>query len=185
MEWHRLDSKLLLDADFVAASDAQIATWLRLLLFCAIQENEGRIRRARKLPRIAGLDHASVAGAVEANFAAWSGDDLTVRWFDLDGQRKCESNRRAGAMGGVKAKQNRGLVANGIAHASTHTDIQTNKPDPAPWALCGFHDGGRNSNRRAPFVGKECPECKHVSALKSKRGGGTKAIAALLPKVGT
>jgi hypothetical protein len=192
VEWHRVDTKLLSDRDFACATSAQVATWLRLVLYCAIHENQGRIQGARRLDspswiRMVGVAKDAVFSAVDGRLAAWDKDDLLVRWYDLAGQRRCEANRMVASHGGLKAKQNRYLAANAGANATANTTAnagtRTNgRTNVQGLELCTFHAKWTNQNRAAPVPISSCHECRHVAAMSATRPGGTKAIADVIAK---
>lgn len=193
MDWIKVDTRLTGNRDFAVAKNADVGCWIRLLVYCAQQENLGRIKNARSLdaetwPHVARVSVAEVAQAVAAKLAWWEGDDLRVAWYDVDGQRRCESNRKVAASGGKKSGESRrsnqslqATVQATVGASVEHGRTNGQTDEHGTWVLCDFHQHGRNQNARASKPRKDCPECKHAAALRVKRNGGTKPIAALLP----
>ncbi len=98
MEWINVHVRTVTAEEFLMATDVQQAQWLRLLAFCATQENLGRIKNARALPerlwaRMAGLTSADVLA--ECSLWSWDGDDLVLEFYPHGQQEKLNNLRTA------------------------------------------------------------------------------------------
>lgn len=91
---------------WIVADDATFATWCRLQVYCAEQENDGRIAGARSWDDVCWSSAAprvtaeKVARAVAAGLCEWASDTLVVLGFDASGQRFVQSKRDNGKLGG-------------------------------------------------------------------------------------
>lgn len=84
MQWLNLDLNDLGNEAFGYAETADVGTWLRLMRYCCLQENGGRIRAARlwddrKWMLICCLTKAEVDR--KCSLWSWSKDTLIVRFF--------------------------------------------------------------------------------------------------------
>ena len=139
MEWHKIDTRLADSHAFALATSEQLGGWLRLILYCGHAENLGVIHDCRDWTesqwlRITRVSAKDIEGSVAIGFASWHGKDLRVAHYDVDGQRKCESNRRVSHIGGKRSVESRGLnhttnhmVNHPLQHI--HTDIHRSVPN--------------------------------------------------------
>jgi hypothetical protein len=102
MQWLNIELKDLDNEAFACADTADVGTWLRLMGYCCVQENGGRIRGAktfddRKLMFLFRLTKAEIARKTE--LWQWSGDDLRVLFFPAKTLKRVQALRAQGAKG--------------------------------------------------------------------------------------
>lgn len=84
MNWLNLEMSVLENEAFGAAETAVLGTWVRLMRYCCVQENGGRIPGAktwepRKCVHLLRLEPAEMQQKSE--LWTWKGDDLVVLYF--------------------------------------------------------------------------------------------------------
>lgn len=85
MEWINLNVSVLQSADFILASDSQRSAWLNVYLYCAVQENGGRITNCkawddRTWLQLVRVTRRAVLSACK--LWRWEGDDLVVEFYN-------------------------------------------------------------------------------------------------------
>lgn len=160
MQWLNLDMTVLENVDFACAETEELGTWLRLMRYCCVHENRGRIRGAKKweerhwnfLFRLKKSDLDRKSSLWE-----WSGDDLIVHYFPKEKLRQVERLRAQSAKANEirwgKAAANRD--ATGMPKAIPH-GIPNGTPDSAPGTpeLEGEREGNRNRKENRKEKGK-------------------------------
>jgi len=110
MEYINIKLETVGDIRFVGARPVMRATWLSLLVYCAKQENSGRIANCRSWgndtwAQIAGLRKAEVHA--ECGLWSWEGDDLVVWGYPLHNEQVCRTRRSIGRTGGLASGESR------------------------------------------------------------------------------
>lgn len=87
MLWLNLEMSTLENEAFGCAENASLGTWLRLMRYCCVQENGGRIRgakewEARKCLHLLRLERGDLDQTSE--LWAWKGPDLLVHFFPTE-----------------------------------------------------------------------------------------------------
>ena len=99
MHWLNIHTSTLDSAEFLCATPLEQATWLKLLRYCAGQENSGVIRGSSRWPdrhwqqlvRVKLRDVRRECGLWERD-----GDDLKVKFYPADKELEVQAKRRAG-----------------------------------------------------------------------------------------
>lgn len=124
MEYINIKLETVGDIRFVGARPVMRATWLSLLVYCAKQENSGRIANCRSWgndtwAQIAGLRKSEVHAP--CGLWSWEGDDLVVWGYPLHNEQVCRLRRDTGRLGGIASGSSRRSTkreANGSPFAS-------------------------------------------------------------------
>lgn len=108
MEWLNLKTSFLHSAEYIGSDPRSRATWLNVCLWCAQQENGGRIEGAaawkdRQWQQTCGVSRREVEAA--AKLLAWDGAALVVWNYPTAKQEEVKAKREAGRLGGA-AKSN-------------------------------------------------------------------------------
>ena len=85
--------------DFLGSEHTDIATWLKLAIFCADQENGGRIGECREWPDNRLMHVLRVTREQlenESPLWTWEGTDLVLWGYPVDQEKKCQKQREAG-----------------------------------------------------------------------------------------
>ena len=121
---------------FLSASNDQIATWLFLHTLCSKQMNGGTIPEASSLSERFWNHHGISAGIIikSSPLWSWSGDELTVEPYDIDGETlylKKSKGGKAGAAKRWKGSENRSpnRSPKGSADAYYQTRPEITRPD--------------------------------------------------------
>lgn len=109
MEWLNIHRSDVEGEAMQDAPRAQVGTWLFLSIFCAGQENGGRIAGAkgwsdRKWLKVTSLSAEEVQE--ESGLWHWDGEDLVVEFYPADQEAVVRSKRRGGRAGGKKRVEN-------------------------------------------------------------------------------
>lgn len=157
MNWLNLETKLLHAPEYIGADPISRATWLNLMLWCASQENGGRIVGAdtwqdRRWQQTAGVTLKEVRGAAPLVTAV--GDDLIVWGYPVDKERAVQAQRTAaqnnGRLGGRKPKSEPKLEPD-LEPKSEPDSVHRSEPDSEPILESGREGKGkeRNGSQRA------------------------------------
>lgn len=102
MKWLNVDVELAKHPEFFGAPPVDRATWFCLMLFCAANENGGRISGCKgwgtrkwfsgALITLDELQHVS-------ELWRWEGDDLVVKFYPIDQEERMKQNRLRGKAG--------------------------------------------------------------------------------------
>lgn len=150
MQWLNIELSTLENEAFGCADTAHLGAWLRLMRYCCIQENSGRIRGAKEWPdrkwmHLFRLTKDEIDQKSE--LWAWDGGDLRVLFFPTDQLKK------------VKRLREQSQKANETRWGKPHTDRDPNRmPSGIP---SGIPDGNPESESGSP-------ECKGNSKDKGK-----------------
>lgn len=128
MNWLNLETNVLHSPEFVGCKPVSRATWLAVSLWCAGQENGGRIVGAkawgsRQWQQTCGVTLKEVSDANP--LLSWDGDDLLVWNYPTQREAEVQAKRAAGREGGLRSGEARGqkprstASSNGSSSAST------------------------------------------------------------------
>lgn len=103
MEYINIKLETVGDFRYIGSKPVVRATWLNLLVYCAKQENSGRIANCRSWgndtwAQIAGLRRSEVH--TQSQLWDWDGADLVVWGYPIHNQEKCQTLRNVGRLGG-------------------------------------------------------------------------------------
>jgi len=141
MRWLNIAVETLQKVEFVHAEPAEVGCWLRLLAFCASQENGGLIEdchewKDRQWTIAAGILRADVHQP--AKLWKWTKGALRVLHYPLEKEREVAA-KRAGGKKGSKVRWNLGKVKKGPPEKASKNgsldDSATSLPDSSP--ICG------------------------------------------------
>ncbi len=114
MNWLNIETNILHAPEFIGSKPLARATWLCVSIWCAAQENGGRIAGARdwgsrQWQQTCGVTKPEIHAA--PLLLTWEGDDLIVWRYPLGHQVEVHARREAGRIGGhrtamLRAKQN-------------------------------------------------------------------------------
>ena len=108
MNWLNLESKFIRAEEYVGCEPIARATWLNVIVYCAEQENGGRIRncemwRDRQWQQTCGVTVEEINKA--SPLLHWDGDDLLVWNYPADKEREVRDRRESSARGGRSKTQ--------------------------------------------------------------------------------
>lgn len=153
MQWLNIELSVLENEAFGCADTAHLGAWLRLMRYCCIQENSGRIKGAKEWPdrkwmHLFRLTKAEIDQNTE--LWEWKDDELRVLFFPIVQLNK------------VKRLRSQSAKAN-----ETRWGKRPAKSDPVS-IPSGMPDGKPNGN---PDLENGTPECKGNSKGKSNSKG--------------
>lgn len=118
MEWINLNTAIIDSPEFALAEPAQMGTWLRLLRYCAGQENGGVIAQAKRWTPRQWMACVRVLPeeVAECSLWTWEGEDLVVHFYPADREKQVKNARAAGSEGGRAKTQakTQAAKANGL-----------------------------------------------------------------------
>ena len=133
MRFFPVECATVTGTDFICATFEQQGQWLSLMTYCATQENGGRIEGAAVMPEVffqRALNMTKRDLQSDCPLWEWDGEDLSVKFYPLQNQEKCEALRESGRKGGrnraAKAKaekQEANAQPDAQAYASTDNTI--------------------------------------------------------------
>ena len=132
MEWLNLRTSFLHAPEYIGSDPRSRATWLNVSLWCAQQENGGRIVGAkswkdRQWQQTCGVTTREVMAADA--LLSWDGDDLTVSSYPVDKEAVVKFNREAGRRGGSAKTQAKTQAAK--ANGASGGRPQDNENNPS------------------------------------------------------
>lgn len=124
MDWLNIHTSVLDSAEFLTAEPVDRGTWLCLQRYCCGQENGGRITGAgswtdRIWQQLAGVTLKEVRHSCQ--LWDWETDDLVVRFYNVETERKVQNNRKVGSAGGHASAAKRLASKAGQAHAASES----------------------------------------------------------------
>jgi hypothetical protein len=149
--------------EFACASDHQIATWFKLLIYCVSQENGGRITACSDFDPRTWQSLCRVDGRKIKNPSplwSWDNDDLIIWNYPTDKENEVQSNRHAARIGGQAKTQAKRLTAaaNGAKGGRPRNPSETQaepKHNPSGTQAQPKHNPSENPTERN-VIGKEC-----------------------------
>lgn len=163
MDWLNLKTSTLNAPEFVGCDPRARATWLSVSLWCALQENGGRVVNAkrwkdRQWQQTCGVSLREVNAAVP--LLTWDGDDLVVWNYPRDKQEVVSINRETGRLGGLASARARAEKARLALAAQANA---TSEPEP---------DASTNgATERSNGIGKERNRKGREGEAAHARGG--------------
>ena len=122
MEWLKFELKWGRSPEFYRSDPVSRATWLSLLLFCADNENGGRIKKCKNWPdrmwqQMCGVTLDETRQA--SDLFTWDEDDLIVTFYPKKTEKIVQSRREAGKAGASARwqKQDLPLAKSNFANA--------------------------------------------------------------------
>jgi hypothetical protein len=160
MEWLNLHTSTLDSVEFVGEEPTNQATWLKLLRFCAGQENGGTIKgcrawKDRKWQQLARVTHKE-ANAL-SDLWKWDGEDLNVRFYPIDKELEIKANRTNGRKGGRPKKRTQ-TKPGGFESVKPS---ETTSPEIAETEGKGMEGNGKG------IEGKECPAPDLIEQIRA------------------
>ena len=136
MNWLNLETKFIRAEEYVGCEPIARATWLNVIVYCAEQENGGRICncemwRDRQWQQTCGVTVEEINKA--SPLLHWNGDDLLVWNYPAEKEREVRDRREASARGGRAKTQAKTEAAktNGAKANEFHLGVETQgKHDP-------------------------------------------------------
>lgn len=129
MNWLNLETKFIRAEEYVGREPIARATWLNVIVYCAEQENGGRIRncemwRDRQWQQTCGVTVEEINKATP--LLHWDGDDLVVWNYPADKEREVRDRREASARGGRSKTQAKVEAAktNGAKSNDVHLGVE-------------------------------------------------------------
>lgn len=106
MEWLNLRTSTLHAPEYIGCDPRARATWVNVMLWCAQQENGGRIEQAlgwkdRQWQQTCGVSLREVNAAKP--LLSWNGDTLIVWNYPTDKEKTVRERRETGRIGGLKS----------------------------------------------------------------------------------
>ena len=130
MNWLNLETKMLHTPEFIGCEPAEQATWLKLMLYCANQENGGVVAnslewKCRRWQQTCGVmrDEAHA----ECDLWSWTNSDLVLWGYPAEKEDELQRNRESGHRGG-KARSDAKIEAakaNGVKGGRPKTQAIT------------------------------------------------------------
>lgn len=102
MEWLNIHTSTIDSPEVGAAEPQDIGTWLKLLRYCAGQENGGCIRGAKEWPERLWLFGVKVTAADvhrQCDLWTWQGADLLVEFYPKQKESEVRAKRKGGRKG--------------------------------------------------------------------------------------
>lgn len=136
MEWLNLNTAVIDSPEFAMAEPAQIGTWLKLMRYCAGQENGGLIQGAKNWTarQWAGCVRVLPEDVTTSPLWRWLGDDLMIAFYPAEREKLVKTRRAAGSDGG-KAKtqaKTQASAANGLSGGRPKAKVYEEKPNSPP-----------------------------------------------------
>jgi len=174
MNWINLKISVMNSQEPKGATSAELGTWLRLVCYCAEQENAGTIKAARKWnPR----QWMAIIGVTEEEINActplwtWEGDALTIWNYPTDHQERVERLRDIGGRSAKCKPKANSKAEGGVEGGACAT------PD-------GEAQGGPNSNSKynSKDKKKDKSTLSYQSALADERERSWEKVWQAFPK---
>jgi hypothetical protein len=110
VHWLNLAVRILHSPEYIGSEPIARATWLSLLLWCAEQENGGRVRGAmswsdRQWQQTCGITVEELRSA--GCLVIIDGDDVVVWGYPADKEAEVQAKREAGRIGGLRSGEAR------------------------------------------------------------------------------
>jgi hypothetical protein len=125
MNWLNIQTRTIHAPEYVGSDPTERATWFNLVVYCADQENGGRILDCRKWKDRRWQQTCGVTAeeaTKECELWSWDGDDLIVWAYPLDKESEVQAKREGGRKGGTKRAQlakNQENICQGSSSASS------------------------------------------------------------------
>jgi hypothetical protein len=143
MNWLNLETKILHAPEYIGSDPKARAAWLNVIIWCAQQENSGRITGAaawkdRQWQQTCGVTLREIQSA--KLLLTWDGVDLVVWKYPLDKEAEVKARREAGREGGIKSGALRSKQTGSSASSSASTTPSSSARTE------GEGEGERNEN---------------------------------------
>lgn len=185
MIWLNLETTILHAPEYIGSEPRARSAWLNVILWCAQQENGGRIKQARdwkdrQWQQTCGVTRREVDSA--ERLLHWDGDDLMVWNYPADKEHIVRQKREIGRTGGIKSGVARSTKSEPKAEAETKQTLQANGQ------ANGSTEGkGREGNGKEPYIAPvpvaeyepvDCPLPREVAKAARARNVLLDALAA-------
>lgn len=154
MEWLNLKTSTLNAPEYVGCEPRARATWISVILWCALQENGGRVSGAirwkdRQWQQTCGVSLREVNSAEP--LLSWDSDDLVVWNYPRDKQEVVVTKREIARLGGLASARARAENARQAAlQANGSTENEPNAPsDGSSERSNGMEGKGKEGNGTA------------------------------------
>ena len=129
MIWLNLETIILHAPEYIGSEPRARSAWLNVMLWCAQQENGGRIEQARdwkdrQWQQTCGVTRREVDSA--DRLLHWDGDALMVWNYPADKEHIVRKKREIGRTGGIKSGVARSTKSEPKAEAETKQTVQAN-----------------------------------------------------------
>lgn len=148
MNWLNIETKTLHSEAYIGSDPVARATWLSVMLWCAEQENGGRIVGARSWKDRRWQQTCGVTiKEIDASelLMSWEGDDLVVVGYPTRKEQEVRAKRIAGKAGGEKSGIVRGAKSD---EAQLQAPDEAQLQDPAKVRLNGKEGEGEEEGER-------------------------------------
>lgn len=192
MEYINIKLETVGDFRYIGSKPVVRATWLNLLVYCAKQENSGRIANCRAWgndtwSQIAGLRRSEVH--TPSQLWDWDGSDLVVWGYPIHNQEVCQTRRHVGRLGGKASGASRSS-SKPEAIASPNAEPIASPIAPANLEQKGKEGKGKEENTTTtttaapPILSRGCtlPEALDY-ATRYNTGEGLSAGRQITPDV--
>lgn len=159
MNWLNLETKFIRAEEYVGCEPIARATWLNVIVYCAEQENGGRIRncemwRDRQWQQTCGVTVEEINKA--SPLLHWDGDDLLVWNYPAEKEREVREKRESSARGGRAKTQAKTEAAktNGAKANEFYLGVETQGKHDSLGG--GYPTEGKGKERKEK--GKGCGE---------------------------
>lgn len=152
MQWLNLEMSVLDNEAFACAQTADVGTWLRLMRYCCVQENGGRIRDAknfdeRKLMFLFRLTKSEINQKSE--LWEWQGNNLRVNYFPSAKLKEILLKRSSAARASKIRWGNRDPKSNPTTdNKSDSSTVSTSKPATHSETESGREGKGKGKERK-------------------------------------
>jgi len=148
MIWLNLETTILHAPEYIGSEPRARSAWLNVILWCAQQENGGRIERARdwkdrQWQQTCGVTRREVDSA--ERLLQWDGQALIVWNYPADKEHIVREKRKIGRTGGIKSGVSRSTKSEPKAEAEAKQTLQPNGQANASTERKGREGKGRES----------------------------------------
>ena len=150
MIWLNLETIILHAPEYIGSEPRARSAWLNVMLWCAQQENGGRIEQARdwkdrQWQQTCGVTRREVDSA--ERLLHWDGDALMVWNYPADKEHIVRKKREIGRTGGIKSGVARSTKSEPKAEAETKQTVQANGQ-----ANGSTEGNGKEGNGKEPYI---------------------------------
>jgi hypothetical protein len=185
MQWLNLKTSTLHAPEYIGSEPRARAAWLNVMLWCAQQENGGRIEQARdwkdrQWQQTCGVTRREVDCA--ERLLQWDGEALKVWNYPADKEHIVREKRDIGRAGGIKSGVARSTKSEPKGEAETKQTLQPNGQPNASTEGKGKEGKGKETYiapAKAVAVGELVLDCPFPPESESKPSVRNETIDAL------
>lgn len=152
MEWLNIRTSTLHSPEYIGSGPCERATWFNVSMWCAQQENSGRIKGARawkdrQWQQTCGVSKREVDNA--KILLPWVGDDLTVWNYPIAKQEEVLAKREAGKVTAAK-RWTKPNSSQNSSQDSSATSLPGSSPDAEGKGRGKEEEGKGKESKQAP-----------------------------------